>query len=118
MNTLLTTRFFHRTIETAYLFRSVDRVVNMKDKNTLRYKINSLINRTGLKGFLVGVDTLHPEITLFPNDSKKKRKLWLSMAHWMGKRVNTWTVDTKEDCSKAMLAGVGIMISDKVKTVI
>lgn len=68
MNTLLTTRYYHRTIETAYLFRTVDRVAKIEEKNTLRYKINSLINHTGIKGFLIGVDTLHPEISLFPNN--------------------------------------------------
>ncbi len=33
----------------------------------------------------------------------------------MGKRVNTWTVDTEEDLSKAISAGVKIVISDSVK---
>ncbi len=118
INTLLTTRFFHRSVETAYLFRSVDRVVNLEDKNKWHYKVFSWINRTGVKGFLVGVDTLHPEISLFPNNSIERKKFWMKAARWMGKRVNAWTVDTKEDLSKAIQAGVKIMISDKVKTVI
>lgn len=117
VNTLLTARFFHRTIETAYLFRRVDRVLDIKDKEKLSYKVKSWINRTGIKGFLVSADTLHPEISLFPDNSNKK-KLWLIMAHWMGKRVNAWTVDTKEDYLKAVSAGVKIIISDKVKTII
>ncbi len=118
LNTLLTTRFFHRTIETAYLFRSVDRVVNLEDKKKLYYIVSSWINRTGIKGFLAGVDTLHPEISLFPNDSTKSVKLWMKAAKQMGKRVNTWTVDTEEDLSRAILAGVKIVISDSVKKVI
>ena len=118
INTLLTTRFFHHTIETAYLFRSVDRVLNIEDKKKWRYKINSWINRTGLKGFLLGADTLHPEITLFPNTSTEREKLWMKAARWMGKRVNTWTVDTEEALSKAMLAGAKVVISDSVNKVI
>ncbi|MCP3924282.1 MAG: glycerophosphodiester phosphodiesterase [Desulfobacterales bacterium] len=117
INTLLTTRFFHRKIETAYLFRKVDRVVKLEDRNKLRYKVNSMINRTGIKGFFVGIDSLHPEITLFPS-STEKEKNWMKVARWMGKRVNAWTVDTNEDLSKAINAGVKIIISDKVKTVI
>lgn len=116
VNTLLTTRFFHRTIETAYLFRSVDRVLDLKDKKKWRYRINSMINHTGIKGFLIGVDTLHPEITLFPNNSTQK--LWMKTARWLGKRVNTWTVDKKEDLSKAILSGVKIVISDSARKVI
>ena len=115
INTLLTARFFHRTIETAYLFRSVDRVVNLKDRKKWLYKVNSWVNRTGIKGFLIGVDTLHPEISLFPASSSDKERLWMKAARRTGKRVNTWTVDTKEDLSKAMLAGVKIIISDSVK---
>ncbi len=117
LNTLLTTRFCHRTIETAYLFRSVDRVVNIEDKKKLHYKVSSWINRTGIKGFLVGADTLHPEISLFPNDSTKREKLWLKAAKQMDKRVNAWTVDTEEDLTKAILAGVKIVISDSVKKI-
>lgn len=118
LNTLFTTRFFHRTIETAYLFRRVDRTVNIADKKTLRYKMASWVNRTGIKGFLAGVDTLHPEITLFPNDNSTRKKLWMKAAEQMGKRVNTWTVDTQEDLLKAVEAGVSIVISDSVKKVI
>ncbi|WP_394708579.1 glycerophosphodiester phosphodiesterase [uncultured Desulfuromusa sp.] len=116
INTLLTTRFFHRTIETAYLFRSVDRVVNLEDRKKWSYKANSWVNRTGIKGFLIGVDTLHPEISLFPDNSSEREKLWMKVARWKGKRVNTWTVDTEKELSKAMLAGVRIIISDSVKT--
>lgn len=118
MNTLLTTRYYHRTIETAYLFRTVDRVANIEEKNTLRYKINSMINHTGIKGFLVGVDTLHPEISLFPENVKQKRKFWMRAALWLGKRVNAWTVDTREDLTKAMDTGVRIVISDSVDKII
>lgn len=118
MNTLLTTRYYHRTIETAYLFRTEDRVANIEEKNTLRYKVNSMINHTGIKGFLVGVDTLHPEISLFPNNAEQKEKLWMRAARWMGKRVNAWTVDTKEDLTKAMGTGVTIVISDSVEKII
>ncbi len=118
MNTLLTTRFYHRTIETAYLFRSVDRVANIEDKNTLLYKINSLINHTGIKGFLVGVDTLHPEILLFPDNAEKSGKIWMRIARWANKRVNAWTIDTKEDLTKAMDAGVRVVISDSVEKII
>ena len=118
INTLLTARFFHRTIETAYLFRSVDRVVKLEDKKKWRYKVNSWVNRTGIKGFLIGVDTLHPEISLFPDNPSEQDKLWMKAAQWKGKRVNTWTVDTEEDLSKALLAGVKIIISDSVKKAI
>ena len=116
LNTLLTTRYFHRTIETAYLFRSVDRVVNIEDRKKFRYKVNSWINRTGIKGFLIGVDTLHPEISLFPDKSSERERLWMKAARWKGKRVNAWTVDTEQDLSKAILAGIKIVISDSVKT--
>lgn len=116
INTLLTTRFFHRSIETAYLFRSIDRVVDLEDKKKWRYKINSMINRTGIKGFLIGVDTLHPEISLFPNNSTEK--LWMKSARWLGKRVNTWTIDNREDLSKATSAGVELFISDSVEKII
>lgn len=118
MNTLLTTRFYHHTIETAYLFRSVDRVVKLDDKKTWRYKINSLINRTGIKGIIVGVDTLHPEISLFPENVDQKQNLWQSLARRMDKRVNAWTVETQEDLEKAMSAGARIVISDNVKSII
>ncbi len=40
----------------------------------------------------------------------------MKVARWKGKRVNTWTVDTEKELSKAMLAGVRIIISDSVKT--
>ena len=118
LNTLLTTRFYHRTIETAYLFRSVDRVVKIEDRNTWRYKISSLINRTGIKGVLAGVDTLHPEISLFPDNAEKGGKLWMKVARRMDKRVNAWTVDTKEELAKAMDAGVRVVISDSVESII
>lgn len=118
MNTLLTTRFYHRTIETAYLFRKVDRVVNVEEKNTLRYKFNSLINHTGIKGFLVGVDTLHPEILLFSDNVKKGDRVWMTVARWMNKRVNVWTIDTKEDLEKATNAGARIVISNRVESLI
>ena len=117
MNTLLTTRFYHRTIETAYLFRRIDRVVNIDDKKTWRYKVNTLINRSGIKGFLAGVDTLHPEIALFPNDVEKGEKLWMKLARWMNKRVNAWTVNTTDDLEKAMKAGVRVVISDSVESI-
>ena len=115
INTLLTSRFFHRTIETAYLFRSVNRVVHLEDRKKWHYKVNSWVNRSGIKGFLIGVDTLHPEISLFPDSSSEKEKLWMKAARLTGKRVNTWTVNTEEDRSKAMLAGVKIIISDSIK---
>ncbi|MGB3210085.1 MAG: hypothetical protein WBB19_05200 [Desulforhopalus sp.] len=104
----------HRGIEIAYLFRYEDRVVNLDDKKTLRYKINSWINRTGIKGFIARVDTLHPEITLFPENIKKGERLWMKAARLMDKRVNAWTVDSEEDLSKALASGVRVVISDGV----
>lgn len=40
----------------------------------------------------------------------------MKAARWKGKRVNAWTVDTEQDLSKAILAGVKIIISDSVIT--
>ena len=110
INTLLTTRFFHPTIETAYLFRQEDRVLNVEDKKRFTYKLNTLVNRSGIKGFLVGVDTLHPEIKLFPEQGER---LWIKAARVLGIRVNAWTVDSEEDFEKALGAGVAVIISDR-----
>lgn len=113
LNTLITTRFFHRTIETAYLFRLNDRTVRIQDKKRWRFKVNTLLNRSGIKGFLAGADTLHPEITLFPKPGAGE-KIWMKGAKLLGKRVNAWTVDGSEDMQKAVAAGVRVVISDKV----
>ena len=110
INTLLTTRLFHPTIETAYLFRQDDRVLNVEDKKRFTYKLNTLVNRSGIKGFLAGVDTLHPEIKLFP---EKGEKLWLKGARLLGKRVNAWTVDSEDNFDTAVRAGVAVVISDR-----
>ncbi|WP_092210917.1 glycerophosphodiester phosphodiesterase [Desulfoluna spongiiphila] len=114
INTLITTRFFHHTIETAYLFRLNDRTVQIEDKKRWRFKINTLLNRSGIKGFLVGADTLHPEISLFPRPGARET-LWMKAARLMGKRVNAWTVDEPEEMEKAVAAGVAVVISDGVR---
>jgi len=114
VNTLVTTRFFHHTLETAYLFRLNDRTVKVEDKKKWRFKVNTWLNRSGIKGFLVGADTLHPEISLFPGPGAKERP-WMKAARLMGKRVNAWTVDQKEEMEKAVAAGVAVVISDGVR---
>jgi len=63
---------------------------------------------------LVGADTLHPEISLFPRPDARE-KLWMKAARLMGKRVNAWTVDQKEEMEKAVAAGVAVVISDGVR---
>jgi len=115
INTLLSTRLFHPTMETAYLFRQDDRVLNVEDKKRFSYKLNTLVNRSGIKGFLVGVDTLHPEIKLFPETGER---LWLKAARLLGKRVNAWTVDSEENFEKALRAGVAVVISDRPEEVL
>ena len=115
INTLLTTRLFHKTIETAYLFRQDDRVLNIDDKKRFTYKLNTLINRSGIKGFLAGVDTLHPEIKLFP---ERGERLWLKGARLLGKRVNAWTVDSEDGFERACAAGVAAIISDRPEAMI
>ncbi len=56
------------------------------------------------------MDTLNPEIKLFP---EKGERLWLKGASLLGKRVNAWTVDCEEDFEKAVGAGVAVVISDR-----
>ncbi|MCP4118797.1 MAG: hypothetical protein GY737_26070 [Desulfobacteraceae bacterium] len=109
VNTLLTVKFFQAGLETAYLFRKEDRVVDIDRKKSFWYKVNGMINRSGIKALIAGADTLHPEISLF----RKDRKLpWQRNPLLAKKPVNTWSVDTEDDFDKALVNGVDIIISD------
>lgn len=113
VNALLTMKYHAPQVETAYLFRREDRVTDLKEKNTLGYKVNGMVNRSGIKALVA--DTLHPEITLVRG---KKRPLWSRYADVRGKRVNIWTVDREEDFITAQAMGADIIISDNpLKTV-
>ncbi len=109
MNTLLTARRYCPGIETAYLFRMEDRVTELKEKGSFKYKINGYINRSGMKALLAGADTLHPEIKLV---NENRRALWEKYAELSGRRINCWTVDTEKDFKKAIRIGADLIISD------
>ncbi len=109
MNTLLTVKYLKRNLVTAYLFRTEDRVKNIKDKKSLKYKVNGIINRSGFKGLLAGTDTIHPEISLFSN---KKRFFWQFNPLLTRKNINAWTVDNADDLEKSLNNSVDIIISD------
>lgn len=109
VNTLLTVKFFQAGLETAYLFRKEDRVVNVDRKKRFRYKLNGMINRSGIKALIAGADTLHPEISLF---SKTGKFPWQRNPLLAKKPVNTWSVDTGDDYDKALANGVDIIIAD------
>ncbi len=108
-NTLLTLKFKHPEIDTAYLFRKEDRVTNLADKDSLAYKLNGMLNRSGIKALATGAATLHPEISLF---QPRGKRLWQHYAALTQKRTNAWTVDTPQDFHKALDSGVDIIISD------
>ncbi len=109
MNTLLTMKRHYSELETAYLFRREDRVADIKEKGTLKYKVNGFINRSGIKAVLTGSDTLHPEIGLV---SENKKALWQKYARLASKRINCWTVDSEADFMKALKTGADVVISD------
>lgn len=109
VNTLLTVKLLQARLETAYLFRKEDRVVNLDDKKRFWYKINGMINRSGIKAVIARADTLHPEISLF---HKTKKKFWQRNPLLASKPVNTWSVDTGDNFDKALANGANIIISD------
>lgn len=109
MNTLLTLRFTNPDIETAYLFRLEDRTLELKEKETFRYRLNGLINRSGIKSVIACAGTLHPETSLIPAG---KKRFWQKLNRILKKRVNTWTVDSPGEFDKALDSGVNIIISD------
>ncbi len=109
MNALVTMKFYYPGIESAYLFRMEDRVTELKEKGTAKYRLNGFINRSGIKAVLTGVSTLHPEIKLI---NENKQSPWQQYAKLTGKRINCWTVDTKADFRKAVNIGADIVISD------
>jgi glycerophosphoryl diester phosphodiesterase len=109
VNTLLTVKFNHPNLETAYLFRKDDRVLDIEDKKTLKYKVNGIINRSGLKALIAATNSLHPEISLFSSD---KKLFWQRNPLLSGKNINTWSVDSNENFDLAISNGVDIVISD------
>lgn len=109
VNTLLTVKFYHPNLETAYLFRKDDRVLDIEDKKTLKYKVNGIINRSGFKALVAATNSLHPEISLFRSD---KKLFWQRNPLLFGKRVNTWSVDSNENLDLAINNRVDIVISD------
>ena len=56
------------------------------------------------------MDTLNPEIKLFPEEGER---LWLKASRLLGKRVNAWTVDSEEGFQKAVRSAVAVVISDR-----
>jgi glycerophosphoryl diester phosphodiesterase len=115
INTLLTVKFNHPKLETALLFRKDDRVLNVEDKKTFKYKINGIINRSGVKALLVATNTIHPEISLF---STGKKFFWQHNPLLSKMNINTWSVDSNEDFEKAINSGVDIIISDNPKKMV
>jgi len=109
INTLLTVKFHHPNLETAYLFRKDDRVLNVEDKRSLKYRANGIINRSGLKSLIARTNTLHPEISLF---NTEKKLFWQSNPFLSEKNINTWSVDSNENLDIAIDSGVDIVISD------
>ena len=109
INTLLTVKFHHPNLETAYLFRKDDRVLNVEDKKSFKYKVNGIINRSGLKALIAGTNTLHPEISLF---NTEKKLFWQSNPFLSKKDINTWSIDSNENLDIAISNGVDIVISD------
>jgi glycerophosphoryl diester phosphodiesterase len=109
VNTLWTVKVFQPQLETAYLFRKEDRVVNLDHKKSFRYRLNGMINRSGIKALIARADTLHPEITLF---HKTQKIFWQRNPLLAKKPVNTWSVDTADTFDKALVNGVDIIISD------
>lgn len=109
INTLLTVKFNHPDLETAYLFRKDDRVLNVEDKKSLKYKVNGIINRSGLKALIAATNTIHPEISLFGTG---KKFFWQNNPLLTKKNINTWSVDSNENLDLAINSGVGIVISD------
>jgi glycerophosphoryl diester phosphodiesterase len=109
INTLLTIKISHPNLETAYLFRKDDRVLNVEDKKTLKYKLNGVINRSGIKAIIAGANTLHPEISLF---CMGKKLTWQKNPFLSQKHINTWSVDSNENLDIAINNGVDIVISD------
>ena len=102
-------KFNHPNLETAYLFRKDDRVLNIEDKKTLKYKVNGVINRSGLKALIAATKSLHPEISLFSSD---KQLFWQNNPLLSRKNINTWSVDSNENFDLAISNGVDIVISD------
>jgi len=115
INTLLTVKFYHPNLETAYLFRKEDRVLNIEDKKTFKYKINGLINRSGIKALIAATNTIHPEISLI---NTEKKLFWQYNPLLAKRNINTWTVDNNEDFEKAINNGVDIIISDNPKNMV
>lgn len=115
VNTLVTLRFTNPEIETAYLFRSEDRTLKVEEKETFRYKLNGLINRSGLKSIPACAGTLHPETSLI---SAGENRFWQKLNGLLKKRVNTWTVDSRSEFDKAVNAGVDIIISDNPEAMV
>ncbi|MFH0998368.1 MAG: glycerophosphodiester phosphodiesterase [Pseudomonadota bacterium] len=109
MNALITMKIGFPGIETAYLFRAEDRVVELKEKGTLKYIVNGFINRSGIKAVLTCSDTLHPEIKLI---DENRLSAWQKYAELTSKRINCWTVDSEADFRKAASIGADIVISD------
>lgn len=115
INALLTMKIYYPEIETAYLFRKEDRVTELKEKKTVKYRVNGLVNRSGLKAILTGSNSLHPEINLV---REKRHRLWQKYAILTSRRINCWTVDSLDDFKKAVGIGADIVISDNpVKTI-
>jgi glycerophosphoryl diester phosphodiesterase len=109
INTLLTVKFSHSDLETAYLFRRNDRVLNLEEKKSFRYKVNGIINRSGLKALIARANTLHPEISLF---NTERKLFWQSNPFLSKKNINTWSVDSNDNLEIAISSGVDIVISD------
>ena len=109
VNTLLTVKYHHPNLETAYLFRKDDRVLNVEDKKSFKYKVNGIINRSGLKSLIAGANTLHPEISLF---NTGKKLFWQRNPLLSKKNINTWSVDSNDNFDIAIDSGVDIVISD------
>ena len=109
INTLLTVKLCHSDLETAYLFRKNDRVLNLEDKKTFKYIVNGIINRSGLKALIARTNTLHPEISLL---STGKKLFWQNNPFLSKKDINTWSVDSNDNLDIAIGSGVDIVISD------
>jgi glycerophosphoryl diester phosphodiesterase len=109
INTLLTVKINHPDLETAYLFRKDDRVLNLEEKKSFNYKVNGIINRSGLKALIARATTLHPEISLF---NTERKLFWQSNPFLSKKDINTWSVDSNDNLDIAIGNGVDIVISD------
>jgi glycerophosphoryl diester phosphodiesterase len=109
INTLLTVKINHPDLETAYLFRKDDRVLNFEEKKSFNYKVNGIINRSGLKALIARATTLHPEISLF---NTERKLFWQSNPFLSKKDINTWSVDSNDNLDIAIGNGVDIVISD------